>query len=235
MTDSELLLQRFVDQELSADECMRFAVQIARDEALRSLLIELQQLALDASRIPRPAVPDGFVGRVIERSAPARSLPHRVVRLLWAPRTLHWNLVSATALACLVVAAAWGGVTVGRLERVAQRVAVSESQQAGAPAAKNAAQAVLVRLIVVQPSARSVHVAGDFNGWNPARTPLEPNEGGAWTVMLPLQPGRYAYQFVVDGDRWIADPFAAEQNDDGFGSRNAVLDVPTLDPTRASL
>ena len=31
--------------------------------------------------------------------------------------------------------------------------------------------------------------------------------------------------FVVDGQQWIADPFAAEQSDDGFGSRNAVLDV----------
>jgi len=29
----------------------------------------------------------------------------------------------------------------------------------------------------------------------------------------------------VDGERWIADPFAAEQSDDGFGSHNAVLDV----------
>ena len=32
-------------------------------------------------------------------------------------------------------------------------------------------------------------------------------------------------QFVIDGEQWIGDPFAAEQSDDGFGSRNAVLDV----------
>jgi hypothetical protein len=31
--------------------------------------------------------------------------------------------------------------------------------------------------------------------------------------------------FVVDGDRWIGDPFAVEQSNDGFGSQNAVLDV----------
>jgi hypothetical protein len=44
--------------------------------------------------------------------------------------------------------------------------------------------------------------------------------------------------FVVDGRQWIADPFAAEQSDDGFGSRNAVLEVtPPADdePTKASL
>ena len=59
----------------------------------------------------------------------------------------------------------------------------------------------------------------------PAETPLEPVSNGAWTVTIPLEPGRYEYQFVVDGEQWIADPFAVEQNDDGFGSRNAVLDV----------
>ena len=48
---------------------------------------------------------------------------------------------------------------------------------------------------------------------------------GAWSVTIPLKPGRYAYMFVVDGRQWVADPFASEQKDDGFGSRNAVVDV----------
>ena len=89
------------------------------------------------------------------------------------------------------------------------------------PTAQSAADpsTVLVRLVVLQPGAQTVQVAGDFNGWNPARTPLERISGGAWTVTLPLKPGRYEYMFVVDGQHWIADPFAAEQNDDGFGSR----------------
>jgi hypothetical protein len=53
--------------------------------------------------------------------------------------------------------------------------------------------------------------------------------------MLPLQPGRYEYKFVVDGEG-IADPFAAEHNDDGFGSSNAVLEVrPPADNVRPTL
>jgi len=91
---------------------------------------------------------------------------------------------------------------------------------------------VLVRLVVVQPGARVVQAAGDFNGWNPSRTPLEQTADGAWTVTLPLEPGRYEYSFVVDGDRWIGDPFAVEKSNDGFGSQNAVLDVR---PEEASL
>jgi 1,4-alpha-glucan branching enzyme len=79
----------------------------------------------------------------------------------------------------------------------------------------------------------SVALAGDFNGWDPIRTPLEQTSSGAWTVTIPLEPGRYEYMFVVDGKEWIADPFAVEQSDDGFGSRNAVLDVRP--PVEASL
>jgi 1,4-alpha-glucan branching enzyme len=91
---------------------------------------------------------------------------------------------------------------------------------------------VLVRLVVLQPEARTVDVAGDFNGWDPTRTPLEQAASGAWTVTIPLQPGRYEYMFVVDGKQWVGDPFAVEQADDGFGLRNAVLDVR---PAEASL
>jgi 1,4-alpha-glucan branching enzyme len=81
-------------------------------------------------------------------------------------------------------------------------------------------------LVVVQPDAKVVQVAGDFNGWNPDRTSLELAQGGVWTVTLPLEPGRYQYMLVVDGDRWVADPLAAEYADDGFGAQNAVLEVP---------
>jgi 1,4-alpha-glucan branching enzyme len=77
---------------------------------------------------------------------------------------------------------------------------------------------------VLQPEARSVHAVGDFNGWDPARTSLQQVSSGVWTVTLPLTPGRYEYMFVVDGQRWVSDPAAVEQADDGFGARNAVLE-----------
>jgi 1,4-alpha-glucan branching enzyme len=84
---------------------------------------------------------------------------------------------------------------------------------------------VLVRLVLLQPGARSVSVAGDFNGWDPAQTKLERSDGGVWTATIPLKPGRYQYMFVIDGKQWIADPLAAEEATDGFGAQNAVLDV----------
>jgi hypothetical protein len=134
---------------------------------------------------------------------------------LMAPRVLQWNaLQAAGAAACVVVLA------------VAMRPAPRPAGTAGPEGTpQRAASPVLVRLVMLQPGARSVQAAGDFNGWNPSSTPLEPTTSGAWTVTLRLEPGRYEYMFVVDGERWVADPFAIEQTDDGFGARNAVLDV----------
>jgi hypothetical protein len=134
-----------------------------------------------------------------------------------------WNLASASAFAALLLFAVAGGFVGGRSLDLARRGASPAA--AGAPAAE---PTVLVRLVVLQPGARTVEVAGDFNEWNPGRTPLEQITGGAWTVTLPLKPGRYEYQFVVDGQQWIADPLAVEHSDDGFGSRNAVLDVRAI-------
>jgi hypothetical protein len=227
---TEQLVQRFVDQELSAEERIQFVMALGRDQTLRERVLVLEQLVLDATRLTKPMVPDDFVSRVMAQTptAIAHERGHwswrRAIGAMWTPRTLHWNVASAAAFACVALLAV-GAVI------VTMRQSVSGPTPAAATAAPHAT--VLVRLVVVQPRARVVQAAGDFNGWNPTRTPLEQTSDGAWTVTLPLEPGRYEYQFVVDGDRWIGDPFAVEQNDDGFGSHNAVLDVRP--PAEASL
>ena len=103
-----------------------------------------------------------------------------------------------------------------------------------------------------QGEARSVSVAGDFNGWRagqdtlvrmvtgaPALPPAAaatrseagtlPTPGAAtdrWHGRLPLKQGRYRYKLVIDGRRWIADPAAAESELDPYGSQNSLLIVP---------
>lgn len=77
--------------------------------------------------------------------------------------------------------------------------------------------------------ARDVSLAGTFNRWDPARHRLAgPDRDGRWTITLPLAPGRYEYQFVVNGAAWMPDP-AAPSVDDGLGGRNSVLTVPAPD------
>jgi anti-sigma factor RsiW len=217
--DDVELVQRFVDQELSAEERVQFLSRLGRDEALRRRTIDLEQLVLDAGRLPRPVVPDGFAANVLKRLPdvapvvvpafrPASSSTwRRLSNALFAPRAVRWNLASAMTVASVAVLV------------IAAIVVRSGTPVSSAPSS------TLVRLVIMQPGAKTVQVAGDFNSWNPARTSLEQISDGAWAVTIPLKPGRYAYMFVVDGKQWVADPFAAEQKDDGFGSRNAVLDV----------
>ena len=213
--DSGLLAQRFVDQELTAAERESFADRIARDGALRRQVIALQRVAAAGSRVAKPAVSAAFVAGVLERTSAVAGEPARASRFawLWTPHTLQWNLAQAAAGLVLAVAAGFG-------------VARSIDSRPGATASTaGAATPVMVRLVVLQPDARTVNAVGDFNGWDPARTSLQQVSSGVWSVTLPLTPGRYEYMFVVDGQRWVSDPAAIEQSDDGFGARNAVLEV----------
>jgi hypothetical protein len=212
--DARVLAQRFVDQELTAAERELFADCIGRDGALRRQVIALQHVAAAGSRLAKPAVSAAFVAGVLERTA-AGEPPARARRFswLWTPHTMQWNLAQAAAVMALAVAAGFG---------------VARTMDPRAPQALTGAAApapVMVRLVVMQPDARTVNAVGDFNGWDPAHTSLQQVSSGVWSVTLPLEPGRYEYMFVVDGQRWVGDPAAIEQTDDGFGSRNAVLEV----------
>lgn len=216
MADDELA-QRFVDQELSPKERVQCIGRLGRDDAFRRRVLALERVSLAATEAPRPLLPRDFVAGVLRQVESAPSPWRRLVGALWQPRPLQWNLAGAAATAVALVLA---GADVSWLGSAGRGPA---PQVASGPTTRTTP--VLVRLVVLRPGASRVEVAGDFNGWNPARTPLEPLANGAWTVTLPLEPGRYNYMFVVDGTTWVDDPFAPEQADDGFGARNAVLDV----------
>lgn len=83
-----------------------------------------------------------------------------------------------------------------------------------------------VQFVLVAPDARSVSLVGDFNDWNAAAAPLTPTRtGGVWTISVPLQPGRYTYNFVVDGTTVLADPAAPPAPADDFGTPASVVTV----------
>ena len=213
-------VQRFIDNDLSREERVQLLARLGHDETLRQQLVELEQLALEVAELPRPLVPAGFTGRVLDAAMPEPSRWHRLTRAVWTPRTLRWNVAGVAAAVVLILMIAGGAYVMS-----SPRPLAPDPARGSVVAASSPSGPVLVRLIVLQPDARTVHVAGDFNGWTPSRTPLEPAANGAWAVTIAIEPGRYEYQFVVDDQQWIVDPFATELNDDGFGSRNAVLDV----------
>ncbi|HSU95594.1 MAG TPA: isoamylase early set domain-containing protein, partial [Gemmatimonadaceae bacterium] len=82
-----------------------------------------------------------------------------------------------------------------------------------------------VRFTLVASGASAVAVAGSFNGWSTAATPLRRIDKNTWTADIPLGAGRYVYQFVIDGHRWVPDPKAPRDAGDDFGATNSVVTV----------
>jgi 1,4-alpha-glucan branching enzyme len=71
---------------------------------------------------------------------------------------------------------------------------------------------------------RSVHLAGEFNDWDPAVCAMKQRKDGAWAITLRLPKARaYAYRYVVDGRQWLTDDQADHTAPDGFGGANAVV------------
>jgi 1,4-alpha-glucan branching enzyme len=73
-------------------------------------------------------------------------------------------------------------------------------------------------------SARSVSVAGDFNGWNHVATPLTRNGSGLWSAEIVLpRAGRVEYKYIINGERWVEDPSNGMKAPDNYGGLNSVL------------
>lgn len=54
-----------------------------------------------------------------------------------------------------------------------------------------------VRFAVWAPSAQTVSLAGDFNGWNARRHPMRLRNGGIWELFLPGVHRGAAYKYAV--------------------------------------
>lgn len=86
-------------------------------------------------------------------------------------------------------------------------------------------------LVVVEPNytfktkdfekARSVLLAGDFNGWDPRGLPMK-KEGDEWVFSLHLSPGKVRYKYIVDG-QWLLDPSNKLWEQNEYGTGNSVI------------
>lgn len=82
-----------------------------------------------------------------------------------------------------------------------------------------------VRFSFAAGDAKKVVIAGSFNQWDTEKNVLSgPDSNGMWKITLPLSEGRYEYLFLIDGEKWVADPDVPFV-DDGMGGRNSVISV----------
>jgi chromosome partitioning protein len=82
-----------------------------------------------------------------------------------------------------------------------------------------------VIFVTLYPRAHSVQIAGDFNNWQPSKTPLKKiGSSGVWQTKIKLPSGKYRYRLVVDG-QWQQDPYNEATELNPFGGFNSVVEV----------
>lgn len=161
-------------------------------------LARVDALLRDHARAPAPAIATRVAVRV---AAGARRSRPSLLRPLM--------LVGAAAAVLVVV----GGV-------------VGFSLAERAPVAMSPSPLRTVHFALEAPGAKTVVLVGDFNGWSADRgLTLTARDGDRFVATAELPPGRYAYAFVVDGERVVVDPSAPAFEPDGFGGRNSVLEL----------
>jgi len=177
-------------------------------------------------RAPERAHPS-FEKRVMDRvRAEGRSLYAAPGAL---PNTSWWRtewiirlsprggIAIAAGIAAII---ALSGVAVGKKISAPSH---ESSRTAQANPARDTVQ--LVRFVFVDSGAANVALVGDFNEWTKGATELKRSGApGVWTVSVALTPGRHEYAFIINGSRWVADPFAVRSSDD-FGTESSVIRV----------
>ena len=166
-------------------------------------------------RAPEVLAPD-FEARLMvqARAEIARQRAVQAHRGWWTTR----RMVMASPLAGLALAAGIAALAAISTLTVARRA----TRQAPSVAMLHDT-VQLVRFVFADSSARTVSLVGDFNGWARERTPLHATaRAGVWSVSVPLMPGRHEYAFIVNGERWVADPLSPGNRDE-FGTESSVL------------
>ena len=238
-TNPDILVQRFVDGDLSADEVQAALHRIADDQEARELLQFELEMTQDLAASRAAAPPDTFaedtMAALEEAPASAPSLSEQVRRwwrAVTTPVALEVRPLATTMAALLLGIVAWiawpaapsGPQPAPQTASSARTTSSPSVQDASASSAQQGT--VWIRFMYTNNTADSVAVAGDFSQWNPV--PLSPrtvNGETVWTGLVPVSQGEHEYQFVINGDRWVPDPLAPITRGDGFGAKNAVLKI----------
>ena len=77
---------------------------------------------------------------------------------------------------------------------------------------------------LVEPTAGSVQLVGDFTEWGQSPIDLRRQKDGVWRATVALDPGPHEYRFMVDGE-WRDDSQCPNRRNNGLGSENCVRDV----------
>jgi hypothetical protein len=191
---------------------------LSTDERTEADLIEhvIEETRAFVDAHPAPDLTAGVMRRIDRLGPRAARQWHSVLTALagslWAVRQVSfqfrpaYGLLAAAAVVALAVFSPFEGPSRG--DSVSLMSATIEPR-------------LFVQFRFEAPDAANVRLAGSFTNWQPEYA-LYQTAPGIWTITLPLPPGVHDYAFIVDGERWVADPYAPAV-DDGFGGTNSRI------------
>jgi hypothetical protein len=149
----------------------------------------------DSSAAPHRKPDELFVARVMG-AVPDRPISHRPQR--------RRALIPAAAAALVLL----GGFAIAR-----------------AGVLSRGGDLVSIHFTLDAPNASSVLLVGSFSDWSvDDRFRMQRAPKGDWELVVRLKKAElYSYGFLIDGEKWLPDPKAAETVDDGFGGANSLL------------
>jgi hypothetical protein len=184
---------------LGAEEAARY----------RRLAAMLEEAVPPLRSVRAPDLTARVMAAIPSESPVAPEPPTSLFHWLWTPRWISFQLRPLVVLAAAAILVA---------------VAIGVPRPVIAPlgdASTNSDAVLYVQFRLDAPGASRVDVAGTFTEWQP-EIELTESSPGVWSALVPLEPGVHDYTFLIDGDRWVADP-EAPQVEDGFGGVNSRL------------
>lgn len=74
--------------------------------------------------------------------------------------------------------------------------------------------------------AETVHLVGDFNGWNESSHPMKKKRNGEFELTLNLPTGRdYQFRYLVNGTEWHNDWGADKYTPNNVNGDNSIVVV----------
>ncbi len=212
------LLNPYIDQTLDAESTQTVEEHLKSCPTCREEYLKLKQVVSTLNSISPQPVPADFTQNIMAKISQKEiqiqsSWLEHLKRQLSFPR-LSFRLAGTAAAAALAV---FFTFTFIFNTPVTSPICSAEVQ---------------FSLRINDSKTHIVAIAGDFNNWDPQANILEDSEGdGIWTGTLKLEPGRYEYMFVMDGEKWFPDPNAIRYVKDGFGNKNAILEINNCNNT----
>ena len=88
----------------------------------------------------------------------------------------------------------------------------------------------IVEFRFFRPSARQVHLVGDFNGWRRDGLPMQRTPEGYWSADVRLPSGCFRFHYLADG-QWFTD-YAAFGIEPGPTGPVGIVYVPSGPQTK---